>query len=460
MARKSTPGFFCTDCGHETARWEGRCPGCGAWNTLAEAPQEADTPATAGAARSARRPAGVLKELAATFEDPEVRVPSGIEELDRVLGGGLVRGSLVLVGGDPGIGKSTLLLQAAEAFGRLGRTVAYVTAEESARQVKLRADRLRLAGDGVFVLAETDLDRALSALEGAPPDILIVDSIQTVHSAQAAALPGSVGQVKHCASILLDWAKSRGVSTFLVGHVTKEGDIAGPRTLEHLVDAVLYLEGERYSSYRVLRSVKNRYGAATEVGVFEMRDKGLTGVPNPSAVFLQGRDASASGTAVSVMMEGTRPLAVEIQALVTPTPFPAPRRLANGLDSSRLLMVTAVLTKRLGLNLAQQDVVANVVGGLRVDEPAADLALAAAITSSCRDVAVRADAVLIGEVGLAGELRTVSQLERRVAEAGALGVEVAIVGGQAPRRVGAVQVLTAGTLREAIGLALAGQAPS
>jgi DNA repair protein RadA/Sms len=359
------------------------------------------------------------------------------------------------VGGDPGIGKSTLLLQAAEAFGRAGRTVAYVTAEESARQVKLRADRLRLAGEGVFILAETDLDRALAALEEAPPDILIVDSIQTVHSPQATSLPGSVGQVKHCASTLLDWSKSRNVSTFLVGHVTKEGDIAGPRTLEHLVDAVLYLEGERYSSYRVLRSVKNRYGAATEVGVFEMRDKGLVGVPNPSAVFLEGRDASASGTAISVMMEGTRPLAVEIQALVTPTPFPAPRRLANGLDSSRLLMVTAVLTKRLGLNLTQQDVVANVVGGLRVDEPAADLALAAAIASSCRDVAVRPEAVLIGEVGLSGELRTVSQLERRVAEAAALGVELAIVGGQAPRRIGAVQVIAATTLREAISLALA-----
>jgi DNA repair protein RadA/Sms len=449
--------FACQECGYETPKWLGRCPDCASWNSFTERLKEQGGGSRAG-------PAAPATELSRLPQEEEPRLAFGLPEFDRVLGGGAVAGSLVLIGGDPGIGKSTLLLQVAAlaAAGRPacpepGRRVLYLSGEESARQVKLRAGRLGVAGEGLFVLTETNLDAALHEAESLSPALLIVDSIQTVNSSGAQQAPGSIAQLRQCTMELMRWAKGANVPTFLVGHVTKDGDIAGPRLLEHIVDVVLYLEGERFSSYRLLRSVKNRYGSIDEVGVFEMTGGGMAGVDNPSEAFIAERASGAVGSVIVPTLEGSRPLLVEVQALTSPTAMPTPRRTANGLDFNRLLLVTAVLTRRVGLSLAGQDVIASVVGGLRVQEPAADLGLAVAIVSSHRDKPPAADLVALGEIGLSGELRSVSHLERRLAEAERLGFKRCLLPEASLARArprSAMELLPAAGLREALRLAL------
>lgn len=393
----------------------GRCPGCEAWNSFVQ-----NSALTSPRARGAIAAAPPV-EIARLDVEHEPRVPVGVPEFDRVLGGGIVAGSLVLLGGDPGIGKSTLLLQVAATLGETGRTVLYIAGEESAAQIKLRAARLGIAGSGLFVASDTNIESALGAAGDMNPALVVVDSIQTVYSETAEQAPGSIAQLRQCTMALMRWAKESAVPVFVVGHVTKDGDIAGPRLLEHIVDVVLYLEGERFSAYRLLRGVKNRFGSVDEVGVFEMTGDGMRSVENPSEAFIAERAADAVGSAVVPTLEGSRPVLVEVQALTSPTVTPAPRRTGNGLDSSRLLLVTAVLSRRLNLPLAGVDVIANVVGGLRISEPAVDLALALAIASSHKDRPMPGDVVALGEVGLSGELRSVSHLERRLLEAERLG---------------------------------------
>lgn len=442
----SRTAFACQECGHETPKWLGRCPGCGSWNSFVERHQEQGTRNKAVATTTPP------VELSAVAHEDDARLTFGLAEFDRVLGGGTVTGSLALIGGDPGIGKSTLLLQVASLVAN-GRPVLYLSGEESARQVKLRAARLGLDGGGLFVLTETNLDAALREAESLSPGMLIVDSIQTVYTEAAAQAPGSIVQLRQCTMELMRWAKGTGVPTFIVGHVTKEGEIAGPRLLEHIVDVVLYLEGERFSDYRLLRSVKNRFGSIDELGVFEMTGEGMAGVDNPSEAFIAERARDAAGSVIVPTLEGSRPLLIEVQALTNPTATPTPRRTVNGLDFNRLLLVSAVLTRRVGLSLAGQDVIASVVGGLRVHEPATDLGLALAIVSSHRDKAVPADLVALGEVGLSGELRSVSQLERRLVEAERLGFkrcllpEAAIARGRPKTNL---ELLSAASLREAV----------
>jgi DNA repair protein RadA/Sms len=396
-----------------------------------------------------------LSSLGASALD---RVPVPISELDRVLGGGLVPGSLVLIGGDPGIGKSTLVLQAAAALATAKTPVLYVSAEESVQQIRLRADRLGTVTDNVLVLSSTDLDEILSQASSTNPALLIVDSIQTVSVDEITSAAGSVSQVRECTARLMQWGKSRSVPIFIIGHVTKEGAIAGPRVLEHMVDAVLYLEGERHGHFRVLRAVKNRFGSTDEVGVFEMAESGLREVRNPSAAFLEERNGTASGSSVAVTIEGSRPILVEVQALTTPSAYGLPRRSANGIDTGRLQLLVAVLQKRVGLGLGGQDVYANVVGGLRIGEPAADLAVALAIASSFRDRPIDSQLAAIGEIGLGGELRSVGHVERRLGEAQRLGFNKAVIPASAARRgttdISGLRVIRADTIAEAIELTI------
>jgi DNA repair protein RadA/Sms len=439
--------YACQECGYENPKWLGRCPDCASWNTFVE---RAAVPRGSPSAGPATPPL----ELSGLPHEDEPRLAFGLPEFDRVLGGGAVAGSLALIGGDPGIGKSTLLLQVAS-LAAGGRRVLYLSGEESARQIKLRARRLGVSGDGLFVLTETNLDAALREAESLSPGVLIVDSIQTVHAEAAPQAPGSIVQLRQCTMDLMRWAKGTGVPSFIVGHVTKEGDIAGPRLLEHIVDVVLYLEGERFSNYRLLRSVKNRFGSIDEIGVFEMTGEGMAAVNNPSQAFIAERATGAAGSVIVPTLEGSRPLLVEVQALTSPTAMPTPRRTANGLDFNRLLLITAVLTRRVGLSLAGQDVIASVVGGLRVHEPATDLGLALAIVSSHRDKPVAADMVAMGEVGLSGELRSLPHLERRLAEAERLGFKRCLLPQAAlsrPRPSTKLELLPAATLREAIKL--------
>ena len=414
--------------------------------TIEERPQ----PARVGVRRPAELPQP-LTALGATAVD---RISVPISELDRVLGGGLVPGTLVLIGGDPGIGKSTLVLQAAAALAGVKGPVLYVSAEESAQQIRLRADRLGVRSGEVLVLSGTDLDEILASASAVSPSLLIVDSIQTVSVDDITSAAGSVSQVRECTARLMQWGKSRDVPIFIIGHVTKEGAIAGPRVLEHMVDAVLYLEGERHGHFRVLRAVKNRFGSTDEVGVFEMAESGLREVRNPSEAFLEERNETATGSSVAVTVEGTRPILVEVQALTTPSAFGLPRRSANGLDAGRLQLLVAVLQKRVGLGLAGQDVYANVVGGMRIGEPAADLAVALAIASSFRDRPIDSRLVAIGEIGLSGELRSIGQVERRLGEARRLGFDKAIIPASAARRgttdVAGLKVIRADTVAEAI----------
>ena len=445
--------FACTECGYESPKWAGRCPECNQWNSFAERARAAP-PRGSGV----RTTAVEAVELSQVNGEGQERLAIGLPEFDRVLGGGIVAGSLVLLGGDPGIGKSTLLLQVAALAAGVGGRVLYVAGEESAAQVKMRAARLGVSGERLFVLAETELTAALEEASRLSPALVVIDSVQTVHSANAEQAPGSIAQLRASTMELMHWAKGCGVPVFIIGHVTKDGDIAGPRLLEHIVDVVLYLEGERYSSYRLLRGAKNRFGSVDEVGVFEMTGEGLRGVDNPSSAFIGERAAGAVGSAVVPALEGSRPLLVEVQALTSPSVTPAPRRTANGLDFSRLLVVTAVLTRRLGVSLAQQDVIASVVGGLRVQEPAADLALALAVVSSVKDRPVAGDLIALGEIGLSGELRSVSQLERRLAEAQRQGFKRCVLPEaslKAGRPSTSIDLLPAPDLREAIRLALA-----
>lgn len=448
--------FACKECGHETPKWVGRCPACGEWNTSVE--WHEPKAAAPGLTTTAEAPV----QLADLRTENTPRLPLGIGELDRVLGGGVVAGSLILLGGDPGIGKSTLILQAAGSVATPARPVVYLAGEESPSQVKLRAERLGLIGDGLYVTGETALERALEQAANHPPALVIVDSIQTVYCEElegGRSGPGSLAQLRESTLLLMRWAKQSGVPVFVIGHVTKDGDIAGPRMLEHIVDVVLYLEGDRFSTYRLLRGVKNRFGSIDEVGVFEMAGDGLRGVENPSEAFIAERPADPVGSAIVPTLEGSRPVLIEVQALTSPTVTPAPRRTANGLDINRLLLVTAVLSRRLNLPLAGMDVIANVVGGLRVGEPAVDLGLALAIVSSHKDRAFPADLVAIGEVGLSGELRSVSHLERRLLEAERLGFKRCVLpestlSRQRPQT--GIGLLPAAGLREAVRLVLSG----
>ena len=415
---KTRTHWVCQNCGRTTPREMGRCPGCGEWNTMVEVIEQPSAPTMGGASVAGSEP----RRLAEIEAEGLERLPLPMEEFSRVLGGGVVPGSLILVGGDPGIGKSTLLLQTAALMAEAtGRPVLYVSGEESARQIKMRADRLAIRTDDLFVVTETNVETILRHADQVQPQVMVVDSVQTVYSEELTSAAGSISQVRQAASRLQWWAKAAGVSVFLVGHVTKAGAIAGPKVLEHIVDTVLYLEGDLFHTYRLLRSVKNRFGATSEVGVFEMRGQGMVEVPNPSEVFLAERMVNAPGSAIAVTMEGTRSLLVEIQALASHSSFGHPRRTANGVDFNRLLLITAVLTRRVGLRLYDQDVFANVIGGLQVGEPAADLAVAVAIASSVRDKPVAADLAMIGEVGLSGEVRAVGQTAARLKEAARLG---------------------------------------
>ncbi len=418
MARERRQ-YVCQDCGAVFPKWTGRCEACGAWNTLAEEAAPAK-----GAGRRMR--AVELRPLSAAAAPPP-RLATGIGELDRVLGGGLVRGSAVLLGGDPGIGKSTLLLQALAALAARNHATVYVSGEESLEQIQLRARRLGLETSGIAVACATGVEEVLAALERTPPAVLVIDSIQTAHTATLEAAPGTVSQIRACADLLIRFAKRHDTALFLVGHVTKEGLIAGPRVLEHMVDTVLYFEGERGHQFRLLRAVKNRFGPANELGVFEMRDRGLAAIENPSALFLGQRGRRVVGAAVFAGIEGTRPVLVEIQALVAPTALATPRRTVVGWEAGRLAMVLAVLEARCGLVLAGRDVYLNVAGGLRIQEPAADLAVAAAIVSSLEGRPLPEDCVVFGEIGLAGEVRPVGQTELRLREAGKLGFRRALL---------------------------------
>jgi DNA repair protein RadA/Sms len=446
--------FVCQECGRESFKWLGRCPDCQQWNTFVE--MKVKTPAATS------RPLGPLsppQELSGVEIETTRRTPLPIAEFNRVLGGGLVSGSMVLISGDPGIGKSTLLLQASAAMARNGGRVVYVTGEETVSQIKLRAERLKIDGAGLFIIADTDLEAVLGQVEQLSPGLVVVDSIQTIYSPDMESTPGSISQVRECTVRLMQWAKSGGVAVFIAGHVTKEGAIAGPRVLEHIVDVVLYLEGEPFSAYRLLRSVKNRFGSTNEVGVFEMKEQGMVEVDNPSRAFLSQRGAGAIGSAVVSTIEGSRPLLVEIQALTTVTSFGQPRRTANGVDFNRLLLVAAVLTRRAGLKLGNQDIMVNVIGGLKVSEPAADLGMALAIASSCRDEEVAPQTAAVGEIGLSGEIRKVSQLERRLGEAARLGFIKCIVpqAGDKITSVKDIQIIPVGSVREAIAAGLVGK---
>jgi DNA repair protein RadA/Sms len=454
MVRPRSSGrtiFVCRNCGKESLKWLGRCPNCQEWNSFEET---VVSTAPAPIADLSNPP----QELSQVVIDSSDRLPLPLSELNRVLGGGLVSGSLVLMGGEPGIGKSTLLLQVSALVAQAGGKVAYVSGEETLSQIRLRAERLGVSGQGLYLLAETDLNAILGQLEQLEPSLVVIDSIQAVSLPELESAAGSIGQVRECTLRLMHWAKPGAVPVLVAGHVTKDGTIAGPRVLEHIVDVVLYLEGEPFSAYRVLRGVKNRFGSTNEVGVFEMKAEGLMEVDNPSKAFLAQRLEEAVGSAVVPTLEGSRPLLVEIQALTTPTSFGLPRRTANGVDFNRLLLITAVLTKRVGLKLGNQDIIVNVTGGLKVGEPAADLGIALAIASSARDVAVDPALVAAGEVGLSGELRAVSQLERRVDEAARLGFKRCLVPktGASIKAPKDIQLLTASTLKEAIGLGLVG----
>lgn len=420
MAKLKTR-YICQECGYETARWLGKCPGCNQWNTLVETPMEAQAEAPERKLKQARGSGAEPVRLSDIEERENPRVKSGVGELDRVLGGGIVPGSMTLVGGEPGIGKSTLLLQVAAHLAGTGLSVLYVSGEESARQIKLRAQRLELELGSLMMLAENDISNVMDQMQRLRPDFVVVDSIQTMYRPDMASAPGSVPQVRESAALLMRAAKSDGCSIFIVGHVTKEGAIAGPRVLEHMVDCVLYFEGERQNQYRILRAVKNRFGSINEIGIFEMRRLGMVEVPHPSEMLLSQRAHGQSGSVVLCALEGTRPVLVDVQALVAPTTIGYPRRMASGVDQGRLALLLAVLEKRAGLAMYNQDVYINIAGGLSLDEPACDLALMVAIASAARNIPVDEHVVVMGEVGLAGEVRAVSQAQRRVGECARLG---------------------------------------
>ena len=423
-SKKSTV-FFCQNCGFESAKWMGQCPGCREWNTFVE--EQVSTAAlkkngTQGS--TARQKPAVLSEITMEKED---RISTGMQELDRVLGGGVVAGSLTLVGGDPGIGKSTLLLQVCRNFSDAGAKVLYISGEESLKQIKMRAERIGSFNDNLLLLCETNLSLIEDTIRSRKPQIVIIDSIQTMYSEDVSAAPGSVSQVRESTALFLQLAKGLGVSIFIVGHVTKEGTVAGPRVLEHMVDTVLYFEGDRHAAYRILRGVKNRFGSTNEIGVFEMRQDGLVEVENPSEYMLSGKPEGASGSVVACSMEGTRPILLEVQALVCHSNFGIPRRTAAGTDFNRVNLLMAVLEKRLGLKLGDCDAYVNIAGGIKMNEPAIDLGIVLALISSYKDKPIDEKTICFGEVGLSGEVRAVNMAEQRVQEAKKLGFEVCIL---------------------------------
>jgi len=445
---KARTVFICQNCGNESPKWLGRCPECNQWNSYIE---RVLSPVSAAKAKP------IAQELSRVSIEGLPRLVLPFSEFNRVLGGGIVPGSLVLIGGDPGIGKSTLLLQVAGMVAQEGGEVLYVSGEESVPQIRLRAERLGLVGDRLYLLPETAVENILEYGQELLPQLMVIDSIQTVYVEGLASAAGSVGQLRECTLRLMQWAKSSGVPVLLVGHVTKDGTIAGPHVLEHIVDVVLYLEGERFSSFRLLRGVKNRFGSTNEVGVFEMRDRGLVEVDNPSQAFLSQRTESAIGSVIVPTLEGTRPLLVEIQALTSPSSFGLPRRTANGVDFNRLLLIAAVLNRRAGVPLSNQDIIVNVVSGIKISEPAADLGIALAIGSSFRGRRAKPNMVAIGEVGLSGELRAVSQLERRLAEAAKLGFDACLLPATAQTGLPSLPIepIAVSSLSQALKVALA-----
>ena len=453
MAKTKTV-FYCTECGNETPKWQGRCPACGAWNTIEEHIQKSSP---SGRAKSA--PVGVSRSaqrLSQVTSDDELRFSTGMGELDRVLGGGAVAGSLVLVGGAPGIGKSTLLLQICNSL-CADKKVLYVSGEESERQLKLRAERIGTEPEELYILSETRMSDIMESVETVQPDILIVDSIQTLYHELNESSPGSVSQVKECTMALMQLSKSQGITVFVVGHINKDGAIAGPKVLEHMVDCVLYFEGDPNSSYRLLRAAKNRFGSTNEIGVFEMGDAGLVEVANPSQMLLEGRPEGASGTCVACVIEGTRPVLAEVQALVSKTTFNVPRRTADGFDFNRAALLLAVAEKRCGMKLSAFDSYINVIGGLRLDEPAADLPVILAVASSYRDQPIEDDLVAIGEVGLTGEIRSVSHMNQRLAEIARLGFKKCILPKNGAEKLEIPEGLTiyrVKNLREAIEISM------
>ncbi len=416
MKQRTT--YICNQCGYIAPRWMGKCPECEAWNSMEE---RVLTPSQAKATRSvinadaAAIPIGNIEQI--IYE----RLSTGMPELDRVLGGGIVPGSAILIGGDPGIGKSTLLLQMCKSIDLCGGKILYASGEESKEQISMRAQRLGVSGDEVMVLSTTDLETVIASAESISPKVMIVDSIQTLSSEQVESTPGSIAQVKECTFRLIRHAKATGTALFIVGHVNKEGNIAGPKVLEHMVDSVLYFEGDKRLMYRVIRTIKNRFGPTSEIGVFEMAEQGLVGVDNPSTIFLSGRPEEVSGVCVTCVMEGTRPILAEIQSLTAPTPFPSPRRVSAGIDHNKICLLLAVLDKRAGISLSTKDAYVNVAGGLRLDDPAADLAVCLSVASGVKDFTIDDDIVAIGEIGLAGEVRPVADIDRRIKEGARLG---------------------------------------
>lgn len=419
MAAKTKTIYACTECGAESTKWYGRCPSCGAWNCMEEQIQSQSAPAVKSAGAT-------VQSIAHISPNDKQRYHTGMKELDRVLGGGIVRGGLMLIGGDPGIGKSTLLLQICQHLGE-NHKILYVSGEESEGQIKLRADRLGVVSENLFVLCENDMDTVLASMQDEKPDVVIIDSIQTMNLMEVASASGSVTQVRECTSAIMRLAKRMDIPVFIVGHVNKDGAIAGPKVMEHIVDCVLYFEGDRHSSYRLLRCVKNRYGSTNEIGVFEMGDKGLVEVENPSLMLLSGRPLDVSGACVACTIEGTRAMLAEVQGLVSPTGFGNPRRMATGFDYNRLSLILAVLEKRAGYFFSNLDTYVNVVGGLWLDEPAVDLPVALALISGLKDAVISSDTIAFGEIGLTGEIRAVSNADLRVAEAARMGFKRVIV---------------------------------
>ena len=454
MAVKQKTTYCCSECGYETSNWAGKCPSCGQWNTFREI--QLGTAKNGKQAYRSSHEAKKPRPLSELDTSAEIRFSTGISEFDRVLGGGAVVGSLVLVGGAPGIGKSTLLLQMCGSMEN-DRKVLYVTGEESERQLKLRATRLGVNGGEVYVLAETDLDSIISAADELDPDVIIIDSIQTMSDANVASAPGSITQVRECTMRIMRVTKEKGYTVFVVGHINKEGSIAGPKVLEHMVDCVLYFEGEQSSNYRILRAAKNRFGSTNEIGVFEMEEHGLIEVPNPSEMLLAGRPIGAPGTCVACAMEGSRPVMAEVQALVARTSFNVPRRTTDGFDFNRANLLLAVAEKRGGLSIGMCDAYINVIGGLQLDEPAADLALVLAVASSYRDKPIDAKTTAIGEVGLTGEIRSVTALQQRLSEAARLGFTHCLIPRHGTQQITApsgMELIRVRNIREAIEFSL------
>jgi DNA repair protein RadA/Sms len=458
MAKRKSK-FVCQSCGYESPKWMGKCPGCGAWNTMTEELEQTKAGRKGAFVHSNQTTLSKPVPIKTIETSSEPRIHTSFSEFNRVLGGGIVRGSLVLIGGDPGIGKSTLLLQVSSNLAMKGNTVLYISGEESVKQTKIRADRLGITTDHLYVLAETDLEYISQSIEEMNPDFVVIDSIQTIYLPDVTSAPGSVSQVRECTAELMRIAKTKGIAIFIVGHVTKEGVIAGPRLLEHMVDTVLYFEGERHHTYRIIRSVKNRFGSTNEMGIFEMKESGLKEVLNPSEIFLEERSKGAAGSTVVASMEGTRPILVEIQALISPTSFGNPRRMATGIDHNRVSLLMAVLEKRVGFLLQNQDAYLKAAGGVKLDEPAIDLAITVSIASSFRDQPTNPYDVIIGEVGLTGEVRRVSRIEQRVHEAAKLGFKRIII---PERNIGGwtvpdgIEVIGVSTVKQALYYTLGG----